>query len=65
MILFNLEFFIPIGIGAFSGIGFSIMFATLSLFFPVLWPWIFLPVGVGTMVGVIWALMIEIGEQSE
>ena len=55
----GLEFFIALGAGAFAGIVFSLILTTLSIFFPILWPYVLLPIVIGTMVGFLWALTLK------
>ena len=55
----GLEFFIALGVGAFVGIVLSFILTTLSIFFPVLLPYVLLPIVIGTMVGFIWAINLK------
>ena len=55
----GLEVFIAIGAGAFVGLVLSFILTTLSIFFPVLWPYVLLPIVIGTMVGFLWALLLK------
>lgn len=57
--LSGIQYVLFAGLGALIGLAVSAVIGVFAIFFPELWPWVFVPVGVGAVVGFGAAIFIK------